>query len=1051
MATVSMSAPICRFYQLGGYCKFGSQCRNQHLNIVSENNTNQLQKSRIRNRRKGRRIGTGEPIVHSRIDTAIDVVTGQANAPSLGVDLHRVPDNAICVSWQKGNCTRGDACIFVHPPRRQDVFLDGENQPELKDASSSLIVPHPREEGYQLVPDANGHPRRGNLLAKVKAEDKAENEPLHQEEPEVQRKREDQHKLEETLIYREIPQIDEKQLTPDDRWPRFITFGTFDSGSDAGPSRQPQEYDVELAEAKAEQVRKENERLYQEEVRRRRDERHRKEEARIRQEEQRRIDEERCTSDTHRTHQCTVFGSIVTFSSGLAIQNIIAGFDCCRIRVKNIPHDARPHEIEDLFLQQGLDVSDFHVVAVDSTNNGTMRADIVTNATVAHILAAGLEGIEFRDERLEFEVGTYNLPGGMGALAPEDENVLAISCRGPSATYSVAYPDMTTCHFKVVELDGRICSGRKVKVEIQSFAGRLVPNFRRNAIKISNLPNDVSLAMVRDFAKSNYSHVELLTSSNFGIDAAYDQLQLQINKVAGGEVQSFDVTSRGDTEAGILSVRVRFKTWECAKKVKDALANRFYPFIGNSMFWLKLPQQQLYTIIIPSQQYSAQAILWTDLEASIKDPKACDLFIREGPGGVFRVQISGAVKAAIGALKVRIESLASGEKFDQWHELLALPSATLTRKIKGAGAFMRSNLRTHSIKLYGTSIAITRAKAILKEEIDRLMSMQSSVQLERRSVGYFLRTGLTVMKEVFGEDSVTLDIRSARITIRGGEEIKLHLKNHIAESLKAVIVPITPGNHTCPVCYDEASAPFQLVCRHVYCTVCIRHFLTSAAETGIFPLACMGNDATCGTLISIPVIQRFLPQNSFGHLLETVFTSYVDKQPQIFGHCKTPDCTQIYCKSESPSPVLCPSCFSEICSSCGEDSHVGMGCEEARIFNNTAEQERLSEAWIMQQSGIRKCPVCSRLLEKTEGCNHMECPCGSHICWHCMGVFSRDDIYRHMNAEHGGFYDANLNNNVPDPFQGADYREQARLLRELEVRRQHGRVLPVQPLVQPQE
>ncbi|KAK0436567.1 hypothetical protein EV421DRAFT_1715807, partial [Armillaria borealis] len=843
----------------------------------------------------------------------------------------------VCFSWQKGSCTKGEACRFSHPPKVAENKADNERL---------------RQEEVQRKWDEQRR-QEESPEAKVK-QVREENEQLYQEE--VRRRRDERHRQDENRI------------------------------------RQ-----------KEQQLREENERLYQEEVRRKRDEHHRQEETRIRQEEeQRRIDEEQRTAEAHRTHQCTVFGSIVTFSSGLAIQNIIAGFDCCRIRVKNIPHDARSHEIEDLFLQQGLDVSDFHVVAVNSTSNGTKHADIVTNATVAQILAAGLEGIEFRDERLEFEVGTYNLPGGMGALAPEDENVLTIFCRGPSATYSVAYPDMTTCHSKVAELNGRICSGRKVKVEInQTLSGHFVPTSRRNAIKISNLPNDASLALVCDFAKSDYLHVQLLTSSNFDIDAACHQLRSQINKVAGSEVQSFGVTSRGDTEDGIFSVRVRFRTWECAKKVEDALANRCYHFVGNSMFWFKLPQQQLYTIIIPFQQYRAQASLWTDLEASIKDPKACDLLIRREPGGDFRVQISGAVKAAIGALKVRIESLASGEKFDQWHELLALPSAAQMRKIKDAGAFMRSDFRTRSIKLYGPSAAITRAKAILKED---LMSIQSSIQLERRSVGYFLRTGLTAMKEVFGEDCVILDIRSARITIRGGEEIRLHLKNHIAESLRAVIVQIAPGNHICPVCYDEASAPFQLVCQHVYCTACIRHFLTSAAETGIFPLACMGNNATCGTLISIPVLQKFLPQNSFDHLLETVFTSYVDKQPQVFGYCKTPDCTQIYRKSESPSPLLCPSCFSEICSSCGEDSHVGKSCEEARIFNNTAEQERLSEAWIMQQSGIKKCPACSRLLEKTAGCNHMQCPCGSHICWRCMGVFPVADIYRHMNAEHGGYY-----------------------------------------------
>lgn len=59
-----------------------------------------------------------------------------------------------------------------------------------------------------------------------------------------------------------------------------------------------------------------------------------------------------------------------------------------------------------------------------------------------------------------------------------------------------------------------------------------------------------------------------------------------------------------------------------------------------------------------------------------------------------------------------------------------------------------------------------------------------------------------------------------------------------------------------------------------------------------------------------------------------------------------------------------------------------------------------------------------------------------------MGIFRSNEIYNHMSTQHGGIYtadpipDANLNNVPVDPFQGADYREQARLLRELEVRRQ---------------
>ncbi|KAK0462868.1 uncharacterized protein EV420DRAFT_1521375 [Desarmillaria tabescens] len=993
MSTTSPNAPICRFYQQGS-CKYGSGCKNQHPSPVSETNKNQGQnpnKNRARIRKKGGRSGIAGPVDHRHTNTATDAVSGQANTDSSQEPRdHRAVNSSkscVCFSWQKGSCAKGEACRFEHGPKMRYESV-GENQMPEGENRTPLFSAVP-------LPQANKNP----CYAWMKG-----------------------------------------------TCTRGETCRFAHDANALGFSRQrrlDRENHVKVAEAKAEEVRKENERLRQEEAQRKKDEKRRqREEIRIRQEEeQRRIDDEQRTIDAQRTHQCIVFGSIVTFSSGLAIQNIIAGFDSCRIRVKDIPRDAHPNEIGDLFTQQGLDVSEFHVVSVHSTGKGKQDVDVVTSVAVAQTFAAALEGMEFRDEILEFEIGVFNQPGGMGALAPRDENVLTIFCRAPSTTCIVEYPDVATCRSKVAELNGRICSGRRVKVEMnQPPQSRLVPNFRP-AIKVSNLP-DSPPTWIFDHIRYGGGNVKLLESHSFDVSVASLRLRSHINCVDGVEVQSFDVTSWGDTVAGNFSVRVRFESWESAKKVQDALINRRFDFIDDSMFWFKLPPQELYTIIIPPEQYLAQASLWTKLQQSIKDHKACELFIRQMPRGDYSIQVSGAVRAAIGALKVRVESLAAGEKIDQWHQHLVRPPVELTKRITDVGAFMRADFRKHAIKLYGNSVAITQAKTILKEELDRLMSLQFSVKLERRSVGYFLRTGLSAMKEVFGDDCVTLDIRLARITIRGGEEVRLHLNNHIAESLKKVVVQVVPGTHTCPVCYDEASAPFQLVCRHVYCTACIRHFLTSAAETGIFPLVCMGNDATCGTPISIPVIQKFLPQSSFEHLLKPVFTSYVDKQPQVFGYCKTPDCTQIYRKSKSASLLRCPSCFSEVCSSCGEDSHVGKSCEEARDSNSAAEQERLSEEWIMQQSGIKKCPTCSCLLDKISGCNHIKCPlCGSHICWHCMGVFPRHDIYRHMDAEHGGYYTTNptpnANNHVPvNPFRGADYGEQARLLREVEVRRQ---------------
>ncbi len=94
------------------------------------------------------------------------------------------------------------------------------------------------------------------------------------------------------------------------------------------------------------------------------------------------------------------------------------------------------------------------------------EADIVANADVAQSLAIGLEGLEFRNERLEFEVGVFNAPGAMGALTPRNENTLTISCRAPSVRYIVEYPDIPFCRTKVAELNGCMCAGRRVKVEM---------------------------------------------------------------------------------------------------------------------------------------------------------------------------------------------------------------------------------------------------------------------------------------------------------------------------------------------------------------------------------------------------------------------------------------------------------------------------------------------------------------------------------------------------------------------------------------------------------
>uniref|UniRef100_A0A8H8CHA8 RBR-type E3 ubiquitin transferase n=1 Tax=Psilocybe cubensis TaxID=181762 RepID=A0A8H8CHA8_PSICU len=157
-------------------------------------------------------------------------------------------------------------------------------------------------------------------------------------------------------------------------------------------------------------------------------------------------------------------------------------------------------------------------------------------------------------------------------------------------------------------------------------------------------------------------------------------------------------------------------------------------------------------------------------------------------------------------------------------------------------------------------------------------------------------------------------------------------------------------------------------------------------------------------------MQRFLPEGTFRALVEAALVHHLDQHPQEWRYCTTPDCKQIYRRRSMQAALQCPSCFSTICPACDKEAHEGMTCEERRILKDPAEQQRLTEE-LAKEFGYKNCPQCDVLIEKTEGCNHMTCKCGAHICWSCMAVsddrgpFNGNTIYVHMNTVHGNIYD----------------------------------------------
>ncbi|KAI9458067.1 hypothetical protein HD554DRAFT_2300903 [Boletus coccyginus] len=726
--------------------------------------------------------------------------------------------------------------------------------------------------------------------------------------------------------------------------------------------------------------------------------------------------------EASKTINQVVFGSIVTYSAGLDVPNLITGFETCTLRIGNLPLDVKEDDIHALLRGQGVDVNYFHFV-IKMRPDRRLEAHIVTDIAAGRAIALGLDGAEYQEETLVVEMSGTNSLEGMSAATGQSSEVLTISWHAPSARYIAEYVDVATANAKVKELNRSIYGGRRIKVEMNAQ-----PPGRFDVVGLTR-----SISVKRLAVGGAFGHM-------YTTEQIARLVQDDIERAVPGGLEKFDDPPRTCAVDGVVSARAHFSSWDEAHAAYTHLSDRRY---GNQTVWLRLPDPMHFTLVIPTEQYKAQKAQWDSLLNSIKDRRACTLNVRD-TGNVVHIRLSGSVKEATGALKVRVENLARGDKVDGWHRSLGFPGNSFVTRVRSeTGAYLRADWKQQSLKVYGAPRAVDQAREMIKGELDRLASLDYTVTVARHSVGFFVREGIQELKETLGENNVRFAMSSRKITVSGGEEARHALDRLIMLSQKGNcgLPSASQGSQTCPICYDNVSSPHQLGCGHTYCVACLRHFISSALESDQLPLTCLGDEAQCRVPITIPTIQQFLPPASFNRLLEAAFDAYIAKHPEEFKHCKTPDCTQIYRAVQagaSPQTLHCPSCFSAVCNGCHEDVHDGLSCAESKARRDPAEQERLNDAWIASQGGrVKKCPQCSVLIEKIEGCNHMTCRCGAHICWRCTGIFTQDTIYTHMQSAHGTIHDDVPVFPEPPPFIGieVDIEEQQELFRQVEAHR----------------
>ena len=708
--------------------------------------------------------------------------------------------------------------------------------------------------------------------------------------------------------------------------------------------------------------------------------------------------------------------SLVTCNAGLNIQHVIPGFDLCRIVIKNLPKDAKREEIADLFIQQGIQRSEFLILQAKEIRN-KQEAVVLANAAYGQAISLGLDGIEFRDEVLSLSLSDNASLNALGS-AFQKTPFITVSWKIPAETIVANYQSMEEAQKKNQELDKKIWKDRQIHAKMNAPPRQPLKHFVPESVKLLNCPP--GSAADEEFCQFVGSHnVRALKSSAlFDLQESFDLIRQCIANLNGVRIDTYEVVKRGDQVDGEVKVKVEFDNWEDAQRAHVKIDKQRIG-TGSPFYQCWLPKQLQYKITIPHQQYESQKGQWGALgeRKGVDDPYVQARTIGDR-GGIF-IEIVGKEKKTAGPLKVRVENMIAGEKLDAefWHPSFMSPKskAFFDQVYAEKRVYVRSDFKTHSLKIYGEPNAIEDARQMIQEKVESLGQMETTRMLKREWVGYFIREGVGKLTELLGEENVKFDVQptGCRITIKGGEEANHYLQRLVDQARAAVIVDsVLPGAgevETCPVCYGDVSHPEQIGCGHSYCSGCLKHFLTSAVDNKTFPLVCIGNAATCNVPIAIPFIRRFLPTQTFRNLVEAAFQAYLEQHQRELKYCRTPDCKQIYRpRTDKETALQCPACFSTICPSCDEEAHVGISCEEQRLHKDPAEQDRLNEE-LATSCGYKKCPTCGAMIEKIEGCNRMNCRCGAHICWKCLAVFqSGQETYDHLNAVHGGVFEGGV-------------------------------------------
>ena len=478
-----------------------------------------------------------------------------------------------------------------------------------------------------------------------------------------------------------------------------------------------------------------------------------------------------------------------------------------------------------------------------------------------------------------------------------------------------------------------------------------------------------------------------------------------------GVVESWTMTgSKGTTNKATAT----FSTMEQATKAITDFNGYKLPQLGGSN--ISLSHMFKAKLSILSSMHSAIAPELADVQQTFRSNNHLDIKAYPSTDKAQRfttLHIISNMAQDVGKAKAAVEKIVNGHiarggKDIVWHEHFLKPEGIdyLNSLGKDHDVFIYRDAKRFVLRLYGAEENKAFAESALVKKVEDLEVRSFKIELDDKVPEAAQRIAYRKIVAELGKARARLDVTTSP------KIITIHGSSQDADLAKRILLEYSGQFHetnavagespTCAVCWCDIEEMYKTPCGHAYDRDCFVNQCLSTADEAI-PIKCLGSSGNCQAIISFSNLEDALTRDQLDKLLEASFTRHIRKNPHIYQYCPTAACDQVYEVSDEGKLFTCFTCLTTICSRCGAVSHEGLTCEQNKkaVLTDDAFIE-----W-KKKNGAKDCPKCGCTIQKSEGCNHMECRvCRSHICWLCMMVFANGkETYDHLAETHDGIFD----------------------------------------------